>query len=228
MAKRATTLCATLIAALLAACNAPGVAGTPPTVDPATPDATAADPATTAATPISTEAPAMAATEPADPNLSDLPQGWGEHVHASSGLRIGVPAGWTATDTGSGVELREDGGDGWADLIAPGADATPGIAIALDGAGDPAAVLGNALDALQQNGEFGAVQPADAAGVDAATVEGYYEPFAERLFIGVIAVEGGQAVLIGHGVESSEPDADWDYLSAVYQQMLLTVKQGES
>lgn len=226
MTKHTPKLIALLIAALLVACNAPGVAGAPPTArTPSTIEATA----TTDAAPQPDDAtPAPSATEPPASAPDGLPEGWSEYIHTDSRLRIGVPSGWTAEDSDSIVTLREDGGDGWADLMPPGADASPGIEIDLGNTGDPAATLGNTLSALQQNGEFGAVQTPSSDEGDVAYVEGFYEPFSEQLFIGVIALPSGQAVLIGHGVESSEPNTDWDYLSAIYQQMLLTVTQGDS
>jgi hypothetical protein len=222
--KHTSMLIALLIAVLLVACNAPGVAGAPPTAA-LTPSPTAAITTTDAAPQPDAVTPTLAATEAPADEPGGLPEGWSKHRHADSGALIGVPPGWAAEDSDGIVAVRENSGDGWANLIPPSANAGPGIALDLGSSGDPSTTLSSALGALQQNGEFGAVQTFSEDQGNAAYVEGFYEPFAEQLFIGVIALPSGQAVLIGHGVESSEPGADWDYLSAIYQQMLITVTQ---
>lgn len=216
------TLTLALIAALLlAACNVPASQQATPT-QPAPP--------TTAPEPTSAPPAAAATTPPDDPAGDDsasITDGWATLTSAEFNLTVQAPDGWelTPTDENSST-LRETGGEGRAELTVLDATSAPRLGIDYRPGADAVSTLQGLLVGFREDGDFTSLTELETSGGRAAAFsEGSYQPFDERLVVGVVALPDRAVVLTGHGPASSQEggEEEWARLRPIYEGMLQSI-----
>lgn len=225
------TIVIALLAALgLQACNLPAAqqAQTPPAPGETPPAESTAEDASSAGA--STPAPASDATPTASAAESSLPPGWAAQDIAALGLTVSTPEGWeleVVDDTNA--HLRETGGEGWLQLMVLNAENAEVLGIDYNPQMSATDLLEGLLVAFREDGDFTAAQPLDTAGgFSAATSEGQYQPYGERLMLTVVTLPGRAAFLIGHGPALDiDPDAEWARLQPIYTDIVKSIEASE-
>lgn len=226
----AITVIGLLIALGLQACNLPAArqAQTPAAPDltlPAESTAGASAPTADASTPAAGNAtPTASAAE------GGLPPGWVAQPIDALGLNVATPEGWeleVVNDTNA--HLRETGGEGWLQLMVLNAENAGEMGLDYQPQTSAVEMLSSLLVAFREDGDFTAAQPVDTAGgLAAATSEGQYQPYGERLMLTVVTLPDRAVFLIGHGPAlDADPDAAWARLQPIYADMVQSVEVTE-